>query len=121
VPFAFRGADLGDVDVEVADRVALEGLLGRLVASHLRQPADAVAHETPVQRGAAEMRDRCLQGVEAVVERQQGVPAEGDHHRFLFGRQYRRVRRLRTHRRIVHEGPLAPLGHRLVVEPVLRR
>ncbi len=33
VKLAFFGADLGDVDVEVADRIDLELLLSRLVAS----------------------------------------------------------------------------------------
>ncbi len=46
---AFLGADLGDVDMKVADRVGLEPLLGRLVPVGLRQPADAVALKTAVQ------------------------------------------------------------------------
>jgi hypothetical protein len=33
------------------------------------------------------MRDRRLQCVEAVVERQQGMPPEGDHDRLLFNGQ----------------------------------
>jgi hypothetical protein len=41
--FAFFSAHLGDVDVEVADRVGLELLVGSLVAFRLGQPADAVA------------------------------------------------------------------------------
>ena len=39
VELAFRGLRLGDVDVEEADRVALEGLLGRLVAVDGRRSA----------------------------------------------------------------------------------
>jgi hypothetical protein len=49
VELALLGADLGDVDVEVAERVALEGLLGGLVAKGLGQPADAVPLEAAVQ------------------------------------------------------------------------
>jgi hypothetical protein len=30
------------------------------------------------------MRDRCLQGVEAIIERQERVPAEGDDDRLLL-------------------------------------
>jgi hypothetical protein len=39
---ALLGADLGDVDMEVADRIALELALLGLVAVDLRQPADLV-------------------------------------------------------------------------------
>ena len=49
VELAFFGPHLGDVDVEVADRVALELLLRRLVALDLRQPADAVALQAAMQ------------------------------------------------------------------------
>jgi hypothetical protein len=38
VEFALLGPDLGDVDVEVADRVGLEALADRLVALGLGQP-----------------------------------------------------------------------------------
>ena len=46
---AFLGPDLGDVDVEVADRIGLELLLRRLVAFDIGQAADAVALQTAVQ------------------------------------------------------------------------
>jgi hypothetical protein len=49
VQLAFLGADLGDVDVEVAERTALEGLLRGLIALDLGQSADAVALEATVQ------------------------------------------------------------------------
>ena len=67
VELAFGGSHFGDVDVEVADRVALEGLLRRLVALDLRQPADAVAQEAAVQGRAGEPWDGRLQGVETVI------------------------------------------------------
>lgn len=57
-------------------------------------------------------------GVEAVVQWQQRVAAESDDHRLLLGAEHRGARRLRPHRSVVHEGPLAPLGDRLVVQPV---
>src|SRR5271157_839062 len=37
------GSDLGNIDVEIADGVLFERLLGRLAAFDFRQPADAVA------------------------------------------------------------------------------
>jgi hypothetical protein len=85
VEFALLGSDLGDVDVEVADRVGLEALAGRLVAIGLGEARDAVAHEAAMQRRARQVRDAGLQGVEAVVQRQQGVAAEGDDDRLLLG------------------------------------
>jgi hypothetical protein len=44
-----------------------------------------VALQAAVQGGAGELRDGGLQGVEAVVQRQQGVAAKGDDDRFLLG------------------------------------
>src|SRR5664279_4475385 len=64
------------------------------------------------------MQDGRLKGVEAVIERQEGVLAEGDDGGFLLDRQYRRMRTLRPHRCVMHKGPLAPLGDRLGVQPV---
>ena len=49
IQLSFRRSHLGDVDVEEADRVALELPLRRLVAVHVRQPADAMALETAMQ------------------------------------------------------------------------
>ena len=45
---ALLGSDTADVDVEVADRILLEALLGR-IAFRLRQAVDAMAFETPMQ------------------------------------------------------------------------
>lgn len=49
VQLALFGAHLRNVDMEVADRVALELLLGRPVAFDIRQAADAVALQAAVQ------------------------------------------------------------------------
>jgi hypothetical protein len=46
---ALAGLHLGDVDVEVADRVAREALLGWLVALDLGQAADPVPLKAAVQ------------------------------------------------------------------------
>ena len=67
------GSDLGDVDVEIAHRVGLELAPCWLVALYVWQPADTVALKTPVQRRAREVRNRPLERVEAVVQRQQRV------------------------------------------------
>ena len=47
---AFLGMDLGDINVEVADRVGFELALVGLVAFDLRQTGDAVALQAAVQR-----------------------------------------------------------------------
>jgi hypothetical protein len=75
---ALRGSNLGDVDMEVADRIGLEFALGGGFAFDLRQPGDPVALQTPVKGRARQMRDGGLQGVQAVIERQQSMSSEGN-------------------------------------------
>lgn len=70
---AFGRLYLCNVDVEVADRVGLEFALRFLVASHLGQPADPVPLQAAMQGRAGQMRDRRLQGIETVIQRQQRV------------------------------------------------
>lgn len=50
VKLAFFGANLGDVEMEVADRIGLKLLPLGLFAFCLRQAADAVALKAAVQR-----------------------------------------------------------------------
>ena len=57
VELSLFGPHLCDVDVEEADRVGLELLLGLFLAVDVWQPADAVTLIAPVQRGACQMRD----------------------------------------------------------------
>lgn len=84
VQLALFSPDLGNINVEVADRIAFELLLGRFVPFNIRQPADAVALQTAVQRRARQMRDRWLESIEAIIERQQRVASKGDNDGFLF-------------------------------------
>src|SRR5262245_13499032 len=76
VKFAFFGAHFSDIDVEVADRVPLERLLAPRLAFDRRKPADLVALEQSMQRRSREMRDGRLEGIKAIVERQQRMLAE---------------------------------------------
>ena len=76
VELALRSSNLGDVDMKVADRIGLEFAFGGGFAFDLRQPGDLVALQTPVKGRARQMRDRGLQGIKAVVERQQSMPSE---------------------------------------------
>ena len=50
VKFTFRRLNLSDINVEVAERVGLERLLGGLVALDLGEARDVVALQTAVQR-----------------------------------------------------------------------
>ena len=87
VELARFGADLGNVDVEIADRIGLELALVRLVALYLRQARDAVPLQTSVERRAGQVRDRRLQRIEAIIERQQRMAAERENDRLLLDRQ----------------------------------
>jgi hypothetical protein len=78
VELALSSSNLGDVDMKLADRIGLEFAFGGGFAFDLRQPGDPVALQTPVKGRARQMRDGRLQGVQAVVERQQGMPSESD-------------------------------------------
>src|SRR4051795_7010546 len=84
VELALLSPHLGDVDVEVADRVRLEPLLGGLVALGLGQARDAMPLQAAMQTGARQVRDRGLQRVKAVVQRQERVSAEGNNDGLLL-------------------------------------
>jgi hypothetical protein len=116
IELAFGGAYLGQIDMEVADRIAFELLPSRLAASHLRKAADAMPLQTAMQRGAGQMRDRCLQSVEAIIEGQQSMPAEGNNDRLLFHRQDCGAAMRRPGTQISHRAALPPLRHGLRVD-----
>lgn len=81
---ALFGAHFGDVDMEIANRVAFELLFGWLVTLHLGQAADAVPLQATVQGGPRKVRDGRLQRIKAIIQGKQGVAAEGDYDRFLL-------------------------------------
>lgn len=118
VQLALFGTHLGNVDVEIADRIALELLLRRPVAIDIRQAADAVALQAAVQRGARQVRDRRLQRIEAVIKRQQRVAPESNDNGFLLDGEDRRSRLLRAGRKVRDRRSLAPLGNGLLIEAV---
>jgi hypothetical protein len=79
VKLTFLSANLGDIDVEVADGIALEWLLGWLVAGDLGQAANPMTLRAPVQGRTGQMRDRLLERIQAVVQRQQRLLTKGNH------------------------------------------
>src|SRR5258708_25237446 len=92
VEFAFGRSHFRQIDMEEADRIAVELLPPGLVAFHLGRPADAMAFQPTVMRRSGQARDRGLQGVEAVVQRQERVLAKRDDDGLLLHRQNRRPR-----------------------------
>jgi len=109
VQIAPGGLHLGDIDTEKVDRVGFEPHLRLLVSTHLRLSADAMSMKTAVQGRARQLRDRCRKSVEAVVERPEGMSAEGDNHRFPIDRKNRRCWRPGASWPIRGRGPLLPL------------
>src|SRR5215831_18553985 len=87
-------AHFSDIDVEVADRVPLERLLAPRLAFDRRKPADLVALEQSMQRRSREVRGGRLEGIKAIVERQQRMLAERNSESFLLGAEYRSARYL---------------------------
>lgn len=84
VKLALLGANLGNIDVEVADRVGFELLAPGPVAIEVGQPGDVVPLQAAMQRRAGQLRDGGLKSVEAIVERQQRMPAKGNDNGFLL-------------------------------------
>lgn len=62
VQFAFFRMHLGNVDVEVADRVLLEGFLFGLL-TYVRQPTDTMPLEATMQGRPGQVRNGWLQGI----------------------------------------------------------
>ena len=77
-----------------------------------------MALQAAVQRRTGQARDGGLQGMEAVIERQQCVLAEGDHDRLFGFAQYGRSGRLRPHRRVVGRAPALPFDDGLRIDPM---
>ena len=117
--FALSSLHFGNIDMEEADEVAFELLPLRLAASHVRQSRDTVALKTPMQCRARQMWNRGLQGIKAVIQRQQCMPPESDDGRFLGLGQDRRARFLWSGLKILDRLSLAPLPYRFLVDAQL--
>ena len=68
---ALGGLDLGDVDLEVAERLGLELAFSWSSALELGQSGDVVPLQTAVQRRRCQVRDVGLKGIQAVIQRQE--------------------------------------------------
>src|SRR5215212_3514608 len=74
--------------------------------------------KTAVQAGARQVRDRGLEGIEAVIQRQQRVPPKGDNDGLLLDREHGRARLLGASALVLDRGALLPLCDGLRVEAV---
>ncbi len=72
-----------------------------------------------MQRRAGQVRNGLLQGIQAVIQRQQGMATKSNDQRFFLDCQYCRTDVFWSHRLILHLRPLLPLGNRLRVDPLL--
>lgn len=99
-------------DVKEADRIGLELLLCGRVAVHVGQAGYTMPLQTTMQGGSRQTRDRRLQGIKAVVERQQAVPPKGNNHRLVLDAENRGMGFRRAHGLIANRGPLAPFLNR---------
>ena len=116
VKLAFGGPQLGQVDVEEADRIGVEFLPPGLVAFDVKQSAYAVTLQAPTKRRAGELRDRGLESIEAVVERQKRVLAKRHDDSLLLHRENCRSRNGWSGPAIRGELASLPLGDRLRVD-----
>ena len=89
IELALGGSNLRDVAMEIADRIGLELPLGRGLAFDLGQPGDFRGAASSGATTSASDADGRLKRVQAVVQRQQRMPAEGDDHRFFLDAENR--------------------------------
>lgn len=106
----FFGVGFGKINVQVAHGVVLE-LLSLPCGRGGRQAAGAMALEQAVQGRAGKGRNYLLQGVEAIIQGQQGVLAEDHGRGVCLGREHRRDG-FGAHRGVGRGGALTPLSHR---------
>ena len=119
IELALSSSDLRDVDMDVSDGIFLELTLRTGFAAQVRQAADTVALQAAVKRGAPQMGDRGLQGIEAVIKRQQRVAAKGHNGSLLLRREHGRVRVLGSHRCVFDRSAVAPLGNGFSIDVML--
>lgn len=116
IELALLGSNLADVQVKVADGVLFETLLLGPLAFGFGQAADAMALEAAMQGRPGQMRYRLLQGVKAVIQRQQCFAAEGNDDGFFLHGQDSRAWLFRTHRLVLDSVSPLPFGDRLGVD-----
>lgn len=82
---------------------------------------DLVAQKAAMQRGTRQMWYHILKRMKTIIEWQQSVAPKRHARRLLRGRENRRARILRTHRKILNKITIAPLLHSALAYPELAR
>ena len=77
--------------------------------------------QAAMQRRTREMWNSGLEGIEAIIERQERVLAKGDDQRFFLFAEYRRTRLPGSHPSVADRITPAPFGNRLGINPVADR
>src|ERR1019366_5624323 len=74
--------------------------------------------QAAVQRGARQVRNRRLERIEAIVQRQERVPAKGNDDGLFLDRQHRGLCIRGAGGKITDRTAFLPLGHGLLVDAV---
>jgi hypothetical protein len=77
-----------------------------------------VALQAAMKRRPRPMGDGWLEGIKAIIQRQQCGPAEGDDDRLFFDRQGRRLRPFGAGREVANRSAAFPFSDRLLIVPV---
>jgi hypothetical protein len=112
------GLDFGDVDVEVTERVGLEFAFARSGALDFGQPGDAMTLQAAVQRGPCQVRDGGLEGIQSVVQWQQGMSTECNHDGLFLEGQPGGMGLLGSGRQVLDGAADAPFGDDFGIDAV---
>ena len=119
IQLAFSSLDLGNIDVKKADGIAFETLSSGLVSLDIRKPGYSVALQAAMQGRACQMGNAGLQGIKAVIQRQQRMPAKRRDHCFVRLGQNCGSRLFGTCLLILNRLTLSPLCNCFRVDPEL--
>lgn len=119
VQLVFSSLDFGNIDVKKADGIAFEALAFGLVSLDVRQPGYPVTLKAAMQGRTCQMRNAGLQGIKAVIQRQQRMPAKRHDHRFVRLGQNRGSRLFGTCLLILDSLALSPFCNCFRVDPEL--
>jgi hypothetical protein len=108
---AFVRAPLRAVDLAVTERRGLARLLGRRLAGPGREAADALPLPAAMPCRSPQVRQRGVQGSQAVIQRPQRLLANRDPPDFCLSGQDGGTWWLQAHGCLVHRRPLLPLRH----------
>ena len=86
IELSLFGPHMCNVDVEVADRISLELASDPFAVLDIWKPRDTLTLKTAVKREARQMWDRRLEGIKAIIERQQCVASKSNDDSLVLNR-----------------------------------